>query len=388
MTGSDAGLEGAELERDPARQERVRSALRAACVDAAILSSIPSVAQAAGFWPRWEMWPGQSPHTLDPTLCCAWPDRDPVLLLPNYYGPYRRDATARVEEVTSYSYLEAVDQLDELVRVLARTLGLSVGRLGYEPRTLGAGVARALAARVGVTEWVDVTEPLERARVIKTDGEIEAIRRAAAVADTIQGTVKAVAEPGRREVDVVGDALAAAWSSLGRRIPILIQLKAGAASAVRGDWHPGSTVIREGDVICTDTAPWLDGLWADSCNGVAVGAPTRRHEEVFSIASTALAACIAEIRPGVAASTVDAAARMVVRDAGHDYPHHTGHGIGYVRAESPRITPTSTDVLEEGNVVALEPGVYIEGWGGFRHEHVVVVRAHGAEVLTRFEHTL
>jgi Xaa-Pro aminopeptidase len=78
----------------------------------------------------------------------------------------------------------------------------------------------------------------------------------------------------------------------------------------------------------------------------------------------------------------------VVGDAGHEYNHHTGHGLGYVRAEAPRITPTSEDVLEEGMVIALEPGVYIEGWGGFRHEHIMAVRAHGAELLTRFEHTL
>jgi Xaa-Pro aminopeptidase len=375
-------------EHDPARQERVRSALAEAGVDSAVLSSIPSVAQAAGYWPRWEMWPGQSPHTLDPTLCCAWPDREPVLLLPNYYGPYASDATAPVAPVPSYSYLEAVDQVGELVGVLARTLGPTVGRLGFEPRTLSAAVVGELAARVRVGEWVDVTPALERVRAVKTEGEIEGIRRAAAVADTIQRTVKDVAEPGRREIDVVGDALAAAWSSLGRRAPILIQLKAGASSAVRGEWHPAATVLREGDVVCTDTAPWLDGLWADSCNGIAVGARTERHEEVFAVANAALRACIAAARPGVAASAVDAAAREVVRAAGHDYPHHTGHGIGYVRAEAPRITPTSTDVLEAGNVIALEPGVYIEGWGGFRNEHVVVVRPEGAEVLTRFEHTL
>jgi Xaa-Pro aminopeptidase len=370
------------------RQERVREALASTDVDAAVLSSIPSVAQATGFWPRWEMWPGASPHTLDPTLCCAWPDRDPVLLLPSYYGPYAEEATAAVTIVRSYSFLEPIDKLAELTAAIAEQLGPRVRRLGYEPATLSALLRDALAHRVEIDEWVDVTPALERARVVKTADEIEDIRRAAAVADTIQRVVKEAAAPGRREIDVVGEALAAAWAQVGRRFPILIQLKTGESTAVRGQWHAGTRVIEDGDVVCTDTAPWLDGLWADSCNGIAVGAPTSRHEEVFAVVNAALRAGIAAVRPGVEAAAVDAACREVVRAAGFDYPHHTGHGIGYVRAEAPRITPTSADVLEEGNVIALEPGVYIEGWGGFRNEHVLVVRRSGSELLTRFEHTL
>jgi Xaa-Pro dipeptidase len=370
------------------REARVSAALAEAAVDAAVLSSIASVAHVAGFWPRWEMWPGQSPHTLDPTLCCAWPDRHPVLLLPSYFSPYAEKARAAVEIVPSYSYLEMVDKLGELIAVLATQLGPRVARLGYEPATLPVAVRDSLAARIEVGEWIDVASGLELARAVKTEDEIEGITRAAAVADDVQRAVKEIAVPGRREIDVASQALAAAWTRAGRRFPILIQLKAGASTAVRGEWHPGARVLEEGDVVCTDTAPWLDGLWADSCNGIAVGAATPRHEEVFAVVNAALRAGLAAVRPGVEAAAVDAACREVVRAAGYDYAHHTGHGIGYVRAEAPRITPTSTDVLEEGNVVALEPGVYVEGWGGFRNEHVVAVRGAGAELLTRFEHTL
>ena len=366
----------------------VGAMLARAGVDAAVLSSIPSVAQTAGYWPRWEMWPGHSPHTLDPTLCVAWPERDPVLLLPGYYAPYAADAAVDIEIVRSYSYLEEIDKLAELADALAARVGPHVERLGWEPRTLPAAVHEVLDRRIEVGEWVDLERELERTREVKTEDEIERIRRAAGVADVIQQAVKERVRPGVREVDLASEALAAAWASVGRRFPILVQLKAGPATAVRGEWHPGEAVLREGDVVCTDTAPWLGGMWADSCNGVAVGSPTARHLELFQVASAALHAGIEAVRPGVAAAAVDAACRDVVRAAGYDYPHHSGHGIGYVRAEPPRITPTSTEVLEEGNVLALEPGVYVEGWGGFRHEHVVVVRRHGAELLTRFEHTL
>lgn len=370
------------------RAERVSRVLAHAGLDAAVLSSIPAVAQAAGFWPRWEMWPGESPHTLDPTLCLAWPDRNARLLLPSYYAAYEPSVRAEVRPVASYSYLEPVDKLDELGQALADELGGRVDRLGWEPRTLPALVRDELARRIDVGEWVDVSGPLAAAAGVKTEDEIEGIRRAAAIADAVQRTVKERAEAGRREIDVAGDALAAAWGLEGRRFPILIQLRSGPATALRGEWHPGARLLEQGDVVCTDTAPWLDGLWADSCNGLAIGEPTAAHREAFALAAEALRAGIEAVRPGVEGREVDEACRRVVGDAGHEYNHHTGHGLGYVRAETPRITPTSEDVLEEGMVIALEPGVYIEGWGGFRHEHIMVVRAHGAELLTRFEHTL
>jgi Xaa-Pro dipeptidase len=374
--------------RSGSRAERVSRVLVEAGVDAAVLSSIPSVAQAAGFWPRWEMWLGESPHTLDPTLCVAWPERDARLLLPNYYAVYQPSVRAEVRSVPSYSYLDPPDKLAELASALADELGGRVGRLGWEPRTLPALVRDELARRVEVGEWVDLSPALAAASTVKTEEEIEGIRRAAAVADTIQRTVKERAEPGRREIDVAADALAAAWEREGRRFPILIQLRSGPATAVRGEWHPGARILEEGDVVCTDTAPWLDGLWADSCNGLAVGAPTTAHRAAFAVAAEALHAGIEAVRPGVPAREVDEACRRVVKASGHDYNHHTGHGLGYVRAELPRITPTSEDVLQEGMVIALEPGLYVEGWGGFRHEHIMAVRAGGAELLTRFEHTL
>src|SRR5262249_8282993 len=154
-----------------------------------------------------------------------------------------------------YSHLDEIDKLAELSASLRALLGARVGRLGCEPRTLPAAIRDALDRQLDVDAWVDVEQQLELARAVKTEGEIERIRRAAAVADTVQQAVKERARPGVREVDLAAGALAEAWSRIGRRFPILIQLKAGPATAVRGDWHPGRTVLREGDVVCTDTAP-------------------------------------------------------------------------------------------------------------------------------------
>jgi Xaa-Pro dipeptidase len=367
---------------------RTAEVLEEADVDAAILSSGPTVARATGYVPSWEMWPGYNPYVPEPALALAWADRDPVLFLPNYYGPYAMSANVEVELFTTYAYTEPLDAVDAVVAAVARRLGVTVGRLGYEPRTLPAAIKARIDERIRVGEWVDISDPLERARVIKSNAEIAALRQACAVADLIQSTVREHAEPGRREIDVANACVSAAWEHEEHRFAILLQLTTGAATANFGGWEPGGRRIAEGDLICTDTAPWLRGFWGDSCSAVVVGEPTARQRELFDLVRRSLTAGLAAARPGVEAREVDEACRVVMRDAGHDYAHHTGHGIGGAHTEAPRITPDSTEKLAENMVLCLEPGVYIEGWGGFRLEHQFVVRADGPEMLTKLEHTL
>jgi Xaa-Pro dipeptidase len=367
---------------------RLQEALRDLSVDVVLFSSVPAVADATGYFPRWETWPGYNPYVPEPALAVAWPDAEPVLVLPDYYGGYTEDVSTEVALFPSYSHTRALDQVREQAEAVAEQLGRSIGRLGYERRTLPVALHDELDARVDVGEWTDVAGPLELTRVVKLPLEVDALRAAARMADVVQATVKERAEPGRREIEVANDAIAAAWAEAGERFPILIQLSAGAATAAMGGGDPGSRRLERGDLVCTDTAPWLAGFWSDTCNAVAVGPADVRQREIFDVVAEALRAGIAAARPGAEARHVDEACRSVVRAAGFDYPHHSGHGLGLAHTEPPRITPDSTEILQAGMALALEPGIYIDGWGGFRHEHVFVVGANKNEVLTQFEHTL
>jgi Xaa-Pro aminopeptidase len=367
---------------------RLQHALQRACVEAALLSSTPSIVDATGYYPRWETWPGYNPYVPEPAVCAAWPDRDPVLFLPDYYGTYAGGLPVEVVLFPAYSYTRPIDQVREQAKAVAERLGGSVQSLGVEDRTLPVALRERLSASVAIGGWVDVAEALEAARVVKLGIEIEAMRAASRMADVVQATVKARAEPGRREIDVANDAITAAWGEAGERFPILIQLTTGPATAAGGGGDPTGRQLRRGDLVCTDTAPWLKGFWSDTCNAVAVGEPDGRQREVFGVVADSLAAGIAAARPGVEARAVDEACRSVIRAAGFDYPHHSGHGLGLAHTEPPRITPDSAETIQAGMVLALEPGVYIEGWGGFRHEHIFVVGTEENEILTRFQHTL
>ena len=279
---------------------------------------------------------------------------------------------------------EPPDAVAELERTLAE-LPLRAARTGVESRSLPLRVAEQLVARGA--ELVSVDRAVVEARRVKLPVEVEAIRRASRLADVVQETVGRAAQPGLTEAELAGLAAAAMYREAGRRVPAVLTVTAGEATGTGGD-VAGPRELRGGDLVLTDTSPWIGGAWSDSANAVAVGGPTREQRRVFGAVRGALELAIELCRPGAVAGEVDRRVRESLAEWGPTYAHHTGHGIGAAWSEPPLLIPESDDVIEEGDVLAVEPAVYRPGWGGVRLEHVFVVRPGGNELLTRFEHTL
>jgi Xaa-Pro aminopeptidase len=167
----------------------------------------------------------------------------------------------------------------------------------------------------------------------------------------------------------------------GGRMPLLADVVSGPRTLDVGG-PPGTRALAHGDPVLLDLVPRVAGLWGDSCATWIVGRPPTDAELArHALLCDALAAALAALRPGAVAGSVDAAARDVIAAAGHDYPHHTGHGVGYAWHEEPRIVPGGRTVIEAGMVVALEPAVYADGVG-MRLEQVALVEAGGARVLS------
>jgi Xaa-Pro dipeptidase len=200
--------------------------------------------------------------------------------------------------------------------------------------------------------------------------------------------VKDHAAPGVSEAELAGLAAAAMFREAGRRVPAILTVSAGAEGTATGGGVATARVVRAGDLVLTDTSPWIDGAWSDTANAVFVGKPDTETRRRFDAVRRALEVGISLCRPGAVAKDVDREVRSLLAEHGPTYEHHTGHGIGAAWSEEPRITPYSDLRIDEGMVLALEPAIYVPGWGGIRLEHVFVVGARGNEVLTRFEHTL
>ncbi|MGH8935310.1 MAG: M24 family metallopeptidase [Acidimicrobiia bacterium] len=172
-----------------------------------------------------------------------------------------------------------------------------------------------------------------------------------------------------------------------RDVSAVLTVTTGEANAT-GGWEATNRRVERGDLVLTDTSPWLEGAWSDTANAVVAGTPTGEHWRTFDAVRRALEMAIELCRPGMIACELDRRVRASLEEFGPTYSHHTGHGIGASWSEPPRITPYEEMPIEENMILALELGVYRPGWGGIRLEHVILVRDSGNEILSQFEHRL
>lgn len=206
---------------------------------------------------------------------------------------------------------------------------------------------------------------------------------AALIADRALEQVLARGLAGRSERDVQRD-LDDAMSDLGADGLSFPTIVATGPNAAEPHHEPGDDVIVEGHAVVIDMGAELGGQRSDMTRTVFIGSPSAEVARMWVIAREAQNAGLECVREGAEARTIDAAVRTVFEREGvlGDYLHLTGHGVGRVIHEHPILGPTCGAVLQEGEVVTVEPGLYRGGVGGVRIEDLVVVTATGFRTLT------
>jgi Xaa-Pro dipeptidase len=371
-----------------ARFNRLRLALDADGLVQAVLSHPETLAHLGCFETPVADWPVSNPFVAVPALLCLGPE-EAVLVVADFHAADVRARDLQVVTYRSYDFRKPPDPPGELRAALGTALdaaAVAPGPTGIEVLSLPHAVAEWLreAGRTPIACDAAVVS----ARRPEAAPDLAAIRRASRLADIVQQAVKDYAAPGVSEAELAGLAAAEMHREAGRRVPAILTVSAGAEASATGGGVATERIVRSGDLVLTDTSPWIDGAWSDSANAVFVGTPDRETRRRFDAVRRALHDGIALCRPGVVAREVDRQVRDLLAEHGPTYAHHTGHGIGATWSEEPRITPYNDLPLEEGMVLALEPAIYRPGWGGIRLEHVFVVGAEGNEILTQFEHTL
>ena len=142
--------------------------------------------------------------------------------------------------------------------------------------------------------------------------------------------------------------------------------------------------IREGDLVVVDVGATYKYYHSDMTRTLVAGNPSEKQKKLFEIVKTAQEEAFKAIKPSVKAADVDGIARKIIADAGYGkyFVHSVGHGVGVEVHEPPTLSPDSKDVLAVGNVVTVEPGLYLVGYGGVRIEDTVLVQKNGAVKLT------
>lgn len=230
----------------------------------------------------------------------------------------------------------------------------------------------------------DASGMIDALRAVKAPEELAGIRRAVDATDRVFSAVLGLIRAGVRERDL------AAEITYRHRLegadrdafdPIVVS---GPRSAlIHG--RPSDRRLRNGDALLLDFGCVVDGWCSDLTRTVFIGRAPRALREAHAAVLRAQRKAIAEARPGMTGRELDGIAReSLTRDGyGDQFPHALGHGLGLEVHEQPRISWASSDVLAEGMVATVEPGVYIPGTGGVRIEDDVVFRASGVEVLNR-----
>jgi Xaa-Pro aminopeptidase len=301
-------------------------------------------------------------------------------------GRYATQAGAQAPDV------ELLIDRTTVPALAAEAVRRGAGRIGYESHDVTvdahAGLLRVLADAADGTsapELVSVRRAVEAQRAVKDDDEIDALRRACAVAD--QALAELAAEgalrPGRTELEV-GRELDARMLALGAEAPSFETIVATGANSAIPHHRPDATVLRPGDFLKLDFGATVDGYHSDMTRTLVLRAAADWQREVYELVAASQAAGRAAVAVGADVVDVDRAARDVIAEAGHaeHFTHGLGHGVGLEIHEAPGISPLGAGTLSAGMAVTVEPGVYLPGHGGVRIEDTLVVTADGPELLT------
>ena len=237
----------------------------------------------------------------------------------------------------------------------------------------------------GATELLGIIADMRRR---KGADELALLRRCMTVTEAGQAWARTNVKPGMTELDVYAGILAECTKAAGHPVIVYGDFAVSPGSAKRGGMAT-NRVIRAGETLILDYSVVIGGYRSDFTNTLVVGAePTADQRKIFDLSVQAMAAGEAELKAGAICQTVYDAVRAVLERAGvaESFPHHAGHGLGLSHPEAPFFVRHSEGALVEGDVVTLEPGLYIDGIGGVRIEHNYAITATGYERLSN--HTI
>lgn len=279
---------------------------------------------------------------------------------------------------------EVVVSRDGLLGTAAALLAERGGpRAAFEADRLSVSDRGLLAEEAGSVDWCGAEGLVEALRTRKDAGEVERILRAARIASETWDTFTGSIEEGDTERELAGELEYRLRRAGSDDRPFASIVAAGERSALPHA-SPTGRPVREGDLVLADYGATVDGYVSDLTRCAVLGTAAPWQRELHAAVEEARSAALDAVADGVAVADVDDAARSALDEAGYleRFEHSTGHGIGLEVHEEPSLSRRSDAILRPGNVVTIEPGVYLRGRGGVRLEDDVLVEESGVRVLT------
>lgn len=234
-----------------------------------------------------------------------------------------------------------------------------------------------------VTPSKKLEKAIDESRITKTDYEIESIKAAQKIAENAFDHILTFIKPGVTEKQIALELDFYMLSHGAEAISFETIAVTGQKSSMPHG-VPDDTVVKSGDFITMDFGAVVNGYHSDMTRTVAVGEVTEEQKLVYETVLTAQRSALAILKAGLDCCEADKAARQVIEDAGYGeyFGHSTGHGVGVEIHEAPTLAPKSKGALQVGNVVTIEPGIYLPGKFGVRIEDMALITENGFENLT------
>jgi Xaa-Pro aminopeptidase len=271
-----------------------------------------------------------------------------------------------------------------LLDVAAAVKRLRLARIGYEPARMTCDFFDALRSHLPLKASLEPAPGwIEELRMVKSAEEIALIRRSVETNSRAFEQAAARVRPGMKEQDLAAE-LEYRMRRLGAEKPSFETIVAGGARSALPHAQPTAAPLRPGGLVVVDMGAVQDGYCSDMTRMLFLGKPGARVKRAYRAVLEAQLAAIDAVRAGAGTARVDAAARSVLKGYGLDgaFIHSTGHGLGLEIHEPPRVGRRDKTKLRAGMVITIEPGVYLEGFGGIRIEDTVVVTEQGCDILT------
>jgi len=266
--------------------------------------------------------------------------------------------------------------------------GLNIRRLGFEADHLSFDMYRRLSDILDdaepQTRLVPITGLVEPIRAIKEPEEIELITQAIAISDAALDNVVGKIQPGMTEEEVAWDIEKALRDNGSQPLPFDVIVASGPNAALPHAM-PSRRAIKQGEPIVIDIGARVQGYGSDLSRTICTGTADDTFNKVYQVVVEAQMSAIASTTEGMTGAQADGFAREVIEKAGYgdSFGHGLGHGLGLAPHEKPHLSPNSEDILVNGMVFTIEPGIYLSGWGGVRIEDTVIMENGRIRVLSQ-----
>jgi len=343
------------------RQQNLRKVLDERGLDGMLITNLTNVRYISGF-------------TGSAASCLITPEGQ-------YFvtdGRYIEQSKAQVKGFERF-----IDMNSHLSQIKDNNLNPNGFKLAFEGDHMSYALYENMISMFPNTKWENSSMILEDLASVKDDHELECIRTAVEVTDKVYEEILPMLRPGFTEKQVANTMVSKyrEYAEGEAYSPIVATGPNGALPHA----IPTDREFQNGDFIVIDAAAKYGGYHADMTRTPVVGEATEKHKEVYSIVKEAQQRGCDIAKAGVPCKKVDAATREYIGEMGYGeyYTHGTGHGLGLEIHTSPRFSPQSTQVLEVNNVMTIEPGIYLAGWGGVRIEDDVIIGEDDCEILNQ-----